>query len=255
MLRKTFTLLLAALLASAGPVLDRAAPKAVVYESCVVNNTVALTFDDGPYIYMTNVSEMLTQYGAKGTFFVNGNNYDCIYDEDVAARLQHAYNAGHQISSHTWSHPDLKKLNASEITDQIVSLNTAFKAVLGMRPNFLRPPYGNYNTLVRQQAAAQNISLVTWDFDSGDSVGVNYTQSETDYNNTIASRPSTLLALNHETEVNTVKYLVEFAIKKFQAAGYKLVTVAECLGLEPYAFVGQPGTRDDTWDCPDDDDN
>jgi hypothetical protein len=38
--------------------------------------------------------------------------------------------------------------------------------------------------------------------------------------------------------------LVAYAIDKLQAANYTLVTVAECLGLAPYSFVGQLGTRD-----------
>jgi hypothetical protein len=34
------------------------------------------------------------------------------------------------------------------------------------------------------------------------------------------------------------------AIKVLQGAGYKLVTVAECLGKAPYQSVGPPGVRD-----------
>lgn len=42
--------------------------------------------------------------------------------------------------------------------------------------------------------------MVTWDFDSGDSVGASVSQSETLYKNIANKHPSTLLALNHETE-------------------------------------------------------
>jgi hypothetical protein len=33
-------------------------------------------------------------------------------------------------------------------------------------------------------------------------------------------------------------------IGNFQAAGYQLVTVAECLGAQPYQTVGSPAARD-----------
>lgn len=35
-----------------------------------------------------------------------------------------------------------------------------------------------------------------------------------------------------------------YAIQKLQAAGYKLVTLAECLGQAPYQSIGTPGTPD-----------
>ncbi|KAJ7173946.1 carbohydrate esterase family 4 protein [Mycena crocata] len=244
MLATTLTILLSAFFAAAGPMVDRAPAEATVYKSCVVNNTVALTFDDGPYIWMTQISDTLTKHGAKGTFFVNGDNYDCIYNADVVDRLRYTYNAGHQICSHTWSHPDLKSLGGDEITTEFVKLDTALKKVLGISTAFLRPPFGNYNSLVRQVASEQNKRLVTWDFDSGDSIGESYSQSEVDYKTIIAKHPKTLLALNHETEKNTAQILVENVIKQLQASGYKLVTVAECLGLQPYSSVGSYGTRD-----------
>ncbi|KAJ7470816.1 carbohydrate esterase family 4 protein [Mycena latifolia] len=254
MLAKSCTILLSALLVVAGPLHDRATLPQVV-ENCVKNNTVALTFDDGPWIYMTYVSDVLTKYNVKGTFFVNGDNYDCIYHPDVIERLQYTFKAGHQIASHTWSHPDLNKLDQDESTDEIVKLDVAFKAILGIHTNFLRPPYGNYNDLVHQTASDLDKILITWNFDSGDSVGKTWQQSEALYDKKIAKHPSTLIALNHETEENTAHILAEYAITKLQAAGYDLVTVAECLGLEPYASVGSAGTRDSTWKCESDDDD
>ncbi|KAG8737793.1 Carbohydrate esterase 4 protein [Ceratobasidium sp. 414] len=50
----------------------RAAAK--VYTKCTKPKTVALTFDDGPYAYIYDISKALVAAGAKGTFFFNGNN-------------------------------------------------------------------------------------------------------------------------------------------------------------------------------------
>ncbi len=111
------------------------------------NNKVALTFDDGPYIYETRtcqslnvhcrnaerhseISDVLSKNGIKGTFFVNGNNCtsyslrsilrssanfidldDCIYDDRQINSLKHAYAAGHLVASHTWAHKDLTTLS------------------------------------------------------------------------------------------------------------------------------------------------
>ena len=40
---------------------------------------------------------------------------------------------------------------------------------------------------------------------------------------------------------NTVRHqTLPYAIQKLQAAGYTLVTLAECLGKEPYQYVNAP---------------
>ena len=38
--------------------------------------------------------------------------------------------------------------------------------------------------------------------------------------------------------------VLPYAIEKLQKAGYKLVTVAECLGQQPYHSQGPPSARD-----------
>lgn len=71
--------------------------------------------------------------------------------------------------------------------------------ILGVSPAFMRPPYGNYNDLVRSAAAVRNQSLVIWDFDDGDSTGSSVQESEQDYTNLANARPNNVLSLNHET--------------------------------------------------------
>ncbi|KDQ57934.1 carbohydrate esterase family 4 protein [Jaapia argillacea MUCL 33604] len=222
---------------------------ATVYTKCKNSNQVALTFDDGPYIYEKQLSDLLTQNGAKGTFFINGNNYDCVYSSSIAANLKYTYQAGHQIGDHTWDHKDLTTLTWDQIHDEMWRVEQAMQKILGVTPALMRPPYGNYNDLVRSAAAIRNQSLVLWDFDSGDSVGETPSQSETLYNQAIAKKPKNILALNHETYQSTVTTVIPYAIKKLKTAGYQLVTVSECLGIPAYHSVGKAGTRDSTWHC------
>jgi peptidoglycan/xylan/chitin deacetylase (PgdA/CDA1 family) len=35
---------------------------------------MALTFDDGPFIYTSHILDVLAQYNASATFFITGNN-------------------------------------------------------------------------------------------------------------------------------------------------------------------------------------
>ncbi|EJU00232.1 carbohydrate esterase family 4 protein [Dacryopinax primogenitus] len=233
-------------------VIDDASPwgtgEANVFSSCVVENMVALTFDDGPYIYEQDILNTLNAAGIKGTFFVNGNNWGCIYDQWQS--LQDAYWGGHQIGSHTWDHPDLTTLSWDQIDQEFSSVEQAIQKIVGAQPAFFRPPYGSYNDEVLQIAANHGMNVILWDLDSGDSTGEPVWYSEQQYDAVAASHPNTVLALNHETYDTTAYQVLPYAIQKLRDAGYTFGTVAECVGgLEAYQWTSQPGTWDDSWHC------
>ncbi|KAF8150188.1 carbohydrate esterase family 4 protein [Crassisporium funariophilum] len=241
-----FTTFLAAF-AFANPMQRR--QEARVVTSCTQPNTVALTFDDGPWVYLYDVSKALVAANATGTFFFNGNNYACIYDADSAKRVLYAYQKGHQIASHTWSHSDLTTLTWDQIHDEMWRVEQALTRIAGVVPAFMRPPYGNYNDLVRQASYIRGQVIATWDFDSEDSLGASVATSEALYDQVIAQHPSTILALNHEVYETTAHQVLPYAISRLQAAGYRLVSLAECTGLPAYQSVGSPGVRDSNWHC------
>lgn len=80
---------------SASPV-----PFGAVLDHCTVPGTVALTFDDGPYMFTPALLDLLSANNAPSTFFLNGaglggiNNYP-----DVVRRI---WAEGHQLASHTY---------------------------------------------------------------------------------------------------------------------------------------------------------
>ncbi|KAJ2913639.1 hypothetical protein MD484_g6782, partial [Candolleomyces efflorescens] len=234
----------AALLASASPIVESRQTLAQVITSCTVPNRVALTFDDGPYNYLNDIVNTLDANGAKGTFFFNGNNWRCIYDSDIRPRVKYAYDHGHQVASHTWAHKDLTTLTWDQIHDEMWKVEQALSRITGAYPAWVRPPYGNYNNLVRQAAAVRGLTIANWDFDSGDSTGASAQQSKNSYNAIANQHPSTILALNHETQSGTAYDVLPYAIQRLKQAGYQLVTVAECLGRQPYQSVGAPQTPD-----------
>jgi len=247
-LQTFFTLFLVALVSSS-PVLQKRQTLARVITKCTKPNTVALTFDDGPWVYLYDISKALIAYNATGTFFFNGNNFGCIYDADQAKRVLYAYQKGHQVASHTWSHSDMTTLSWDKIHDEMWRVEEALHKIVGVVPAFMRPPFGNYNDLVRQASAVRNQSVVIWDFDSEDSVGATPAQSESYYDQIISEHPSTILTLSHEVYETTAHEVLPYALDKFSKAGYNMVSVAECVGLPAYQSVGSPGVRDSTWHC------
>ena len=107
-----------------------AVPVGQVITSCTVPGTIAITFDDGPYIYTQQILDTLKSNGVTATFFVNGQNtspseWRCsirsrrsisademcigqnwgdIMSADSQASVKRAVAEGHQIGSHsTWT--------------------------------------------------------------------------------------------------------------------------------------------------------
>ncbi|KAJ5216960.1 hypothetical protein N7468_009968 [Penicillium chermesinum] len=121
-------------------------PIGTVLTHCVVPGVVALTFDDGPYIYTPEILESLSQHSARATFFLNGVNKGSIDGFPEIVRRAHA--EGHQLGSHTWSHDFLNALDYPSIVSQMTTLEDAFLRILGVYPTYMRIPYFAFNGVV-----------------------------------------------------------------------------------------------------------
>lgn len=113
----------------------------VKVEKCTVPKTLALTFDDGPSNYTDAVLDILQEYNARATFFVAGvNNGHGQLDIRYKATLQRMLMEGHQIGSHTWSHPNLDKLSSHDRKMELWKNERAIANCIGYLPTFMRPP-------------------------------------------------------------------------------------------------------------------
>ncbi|KAF8949514.1 hypothetical protein BGZ47_000055 [Haplosporangium gracile] len=201
----------------------------LVYK-CTVPNTMAMTFDDGPFEYTADLAKLFKSKNAKATFFVNGDNYGKI--TDYAAGVKQAYLDGHQIASHTWDHGDLTTMNVAQINAEMSKLDVAIKKIIGVSPTYMRPPYGNINDLVTKTIGAK-YTIILWSQDTND------WQHENDYKKSLkvytdnvkkaSGKPGDIF-LEHETVKLTATELAPRAIDYAQKMGWKLVTVGECLG-------------------------
>ncbi|GAA6040006.1 hypothetical protein JCM8097_002664, partial [Rhodosporidiobolus ruineniae] len=165
-----------------------------IYTQCTSPGQIALTFDDGPYTYGDDIVNALNAQGVKGTFFVNANNWACIYD--YADELLARYQAGHVIGSHSGTHPDIATLTADELNTQLDLVEGALQNILGVVPRFFRPPYGSVSQANVDVLTARGYVVANWNFDSGDSSGVSPAETIQDYS--LLSPENSYIALNHE---------------------------------------------------------
>lgn len=106
---------------------------------------MALTFDDGPWIYTSELLDLLEANHVKATFFVTGNNKGKGHITPYFNLIRRMYAGGHHIASHSWSHEDFTKITARQRHHQIVRNEIAFAHILGFFPTYFRPPYTAWN--------------------------------------------------------------------------------------------------------------
>jgi peptidoglycan/xylan/chitin deacetylase (PgdA/CDA1 family) len=84
------------------------------------------------------------------------------------AAAQLAFNDGHQICSHTWSHPAMTTLTNEQAVAEFYWSLRAIKEATGVTPKCWRPPQGNVDDRIRSIAWQMGMQTVVWNDDTND---------------------------------------------------------------------------------------
>ncbi len=195
---------------------------------CTQVKCVALTFDDGPGPYTDRLLKILRDNDAAATFFLIGNKVAA--NPDGARRIAEA---GMEIGTHTWEHPDMTGIPPGDIAAQLSRGSDAITAATGQRPVLLRTAGGLINDNVLAEAGKQGLADINWDvipFDWANDANT----AATRYMLMTQIKPNSVV-LFHDTYSSTVDLVYQF-IPVLKANGYHLVTVSRMLGHR------EPGT-------------
>jgi peptidoglycan-N-acetylglucosamine deacetylase len=185
---------------------------------------IAMTFDDGPSATLTpKLLDILAAHHIKVTFFVLG--------EMVAEHpeiLARAAQEGHEIASHSWSHPNFAKMSQENIRSQLQRTEDEIKSATGKRPTLFRPPYGSITEHQKKWIHDQyGYDIILWDVDPldwkrpGPAVVRNRILKET--------RAGSIV-LSHDIHPGTIEAMPS-TFDELEAKGFKFVTVSELLGM------------------------
>ncbi|CAA9963626.1 chitin binding protein [Pyrenophora teres f. maculata] len=221
--------------------------------ACTVPNKIAITYDDGPFIYTNEVLDQFAKYGAKATFFVTGININkgAIDDEskEWPSIIRRMDAEGHQVASHTWSHQDLSAITQEQRYDQMIRNEMAISNILEKFPTYMRPPY---SSCTPQSGCQQDladlgyvVSYFNLDTDDYNNVTPEKIQNAKDRVSGVIdpSNPEqdSFQTIAHDIHQQTAQNLTAYMLEKMTEKGYKLVTLGECLG-EPKENWYRPAT-------------
>lgn len=191
----------------------------------VTDKKIALTFDDGPHFkYTAQILDILKKYEVKATFFVIGINA-----ERHPAQVKRAYEEGHEIGNHTYSHPHLKDITDSELQWQIQNTSKIIEGITGKRPCLFRPPEGYCKENVSSVVQGLGYTVILWSQDTRDWA---HTPPDKISSCILCSIRCGDIILFHDfiTPDTPTPEALEKVIPKLLEDGYEFVTVSELIG-------------------------
>jgi peptidoglycan/xylan/chitin deacetylase (PgdA/CDA1 family) len=147
------------------------------------------------------------------TFFVIGSCASRC--PDIVRR---AFDSGHEIGNHTWSHPVLTCVSLARAAEEISQTDALLNDLTGEIPTTLRPPYGAMNDKLRELALPRPLML--WDVDTLD-----WRTRSTPMVERAAIRSAGGIVLLHDIHPTTVE-AVPTIIRNFKSRGYRFVTIS-----------------------------
>ncbi len=124
----------------------------------VQNNSVFLTFDDGPTEGVTEyVLEQLDKYNFKATFFLIGDKI-----RPHADIVQMIKAEGHRLGNHTFHHVDAWKTPLKEYLAEIRETQEILDCIQPDIDPLFRPPYGHITPAYARKITEHGFRIIMW---------------------------------------------------------------------------------------------
>lgn len=106
---------------------------------------ITITNDDGYASYYNYGLPLLNKYGFTATDYIISGMINNDPGYMTTAMLTSLKNAGHEIGSHSVTHPDVTTLSATKLDNELKNSDTALLNWVGVPINAFASPYGAYN--------------------------------------------------------------------------------------------------------------
>lgn len=132
---------------------------------------ISYTFDDGNRDQYTHAVPMLDKHNFKGTFWIIGarisEDENKQPDHMTWAQLKALSNNGHEVSNHSWTHPNLAKIPLADAREEISKTDKAIEEHIGILPRTFCYPYNATNEEVTKLASENRVATRTHQYGFG----------------------------------------------------------------------------------------
>jgi peptidoglycan/xylan/chitin deacetylase (PgdA/CDA1 family) len=192
----------------------------------IKENVIALTFDDGPTLFTSQILDLLKIYNQKATFFCIGKQVEKF--PELALRI---VKEGHIIGNHTYSHSEKTGwMGVQKMKKEIDEADAIIKKTIGKKPELYRPPFGVTNPSIEKAVKQTGHQVIGWSIRSLDTV----IKDQNPILERIVKRlaPGKVVLL-HDTSAKTVDVL-EKLLKEMSRQSYTSVTADTLFNIKAY---------------------
>ncbi len=176
---------------------------------------IAITFDDGPGVYTSNLVDTLVKNKASATFFMLGKNIKNYKDTVLKV-----HNMGMEIGYHSYNHKNFKRQKLDDIISEFNESNEVLKSITGEAFHLIRPPYGSINNEIKE---ALDATFILWNIDTLD---WKYRNSDYLTNYVLENAKEGNIILFHDIHKTSVE-AIEKLLPALYVNGYQVVTVSK----------------------------
>lgn len=180
-----------------------------------------------------SILETLAKNNVHITFFLVGDWID--KNPEAVKKIAEA---GHEIGSHSNTHPHVNNLSYEQNIKEIENCNDKIEKITGTRTNLYRAPYGEYNDTVITAANDKGYDVIQWNLDTLDYQGLTGDEMWNRLKDKLANGS---IILSHNGTKHTADSL-DMLIKNINQAGYELVKVSELIYQDNYE-IDNNGTQ------------
>lgn len=128
---------------------------------------IALTFDDGPSVYFTNIVNSFNKYNGKATFFLITDSLHL--NAETKPHLQYAIDQGFEIGNHSMNHPNMQTYTDKEAVKS--QMQNAWQRVyneVGYDMKIARLPNFGINDVVKEAMIEMKLPMFGNAFTTGE---------------------------------------------------------------------------------------
>ena len=190
------------------------------------DNKIAISFDCAwGTDYTDKLLEIMQEHNIKCTFFSVE-----FWTKKNPEYIKKISDYGHEIGTHSASHPYMSKLDRETIIKELSSSASAITDITGKKVELFRPPYGDYNDRLIKTARELNLFTIQWDVDSLDWKDLSASEI---IKRVIKKVSSGSIVLFHNQGKHTAEALPTI-IGELKARGYEFVSIGELIYRENY---------------------
>ncbi len=197
-----------------------------IYSVETEEKKIAISFDCAWGVdYTEKLLEIMAQNDVRCTFFAVQ-----FWVERYPEYVKKIIDAGHEMGTHSRTHPYMSTLSKAQIQDELTTSSQAIEKLTGKKVTLFRPPYGDYNNTLIDTCGEMGLYPIQWDVDSLDWKNLSGTEIAMRIINGV-KKGSIILCHNNGLHTAEALPLIFSTLKN---RGYAFVPISELIYTDNY---------------------